>query len=77
MIAIVPPVFEVILVSAVELPTVLLNVVVPVVLRVSEKAPLTDPPKVMSPEVLPESVVLAVSTIGVPLSPSEIVELVA
>ena len=71
LIATVPPEFVVILVSAVVLPTVLLNVVVPELLSVSVKAPLTDPPKV-SPAVPLEMVVFAVSTVGVPLSPMEI-----
>jgi len=77
LIAVVPLAFVVKLVRAELSPTVPESVVVPVVLRVKEKRPLTVPPKVISPDVFPEIVVSAVKTVGVLESPIEIVEFVA
>ena len=77
LIATVPPVFVVKLVKGVDPPITPENVVVPVVLTSSVKAPLIVPPKVIFPDVFPEIVEFAVKTIGVPESPIEIAEFVA
>ena len=62
--------------NAVDPPITPESVVVPVVLSVNAKAPLTVPPKVISPAVFPEMVESAVKTIGVPASPINTVVLV-
>ena len=71
LIATVPPVLVVKLVSGVVPPIIPESVVVPVVLRVKVDAPLTVPPKVI--ELLPAEIVeFPVKTIGVPESPIDI-----
>ena len=73
LIATVPPVFVVKLVKAVDPPITPESVVTPVVLRFNVKAPLTVPPKVMSPAVFPEIIEFAVKLITcAPVVPKEI-----
>ena len=76
LIAVVPLAFVVKLVRAELLPTVPESVVVPVLLSVKEKRPLTVPPKVISPDVFPEIIESVVNTVGVSESPIDIAEFV-
>ena len=69
----VPPVLVVNEVNGVLPPISADNVVVPVVFKVNEYPPFTVPPKLIALDVLPDNIVLAVITMGVPASPKLIV----
>ena len=73
LITVVPLALVVKVVNAVLPPISADNVVVPVVFKVNEYPPLIAPPKVISPAVLPSTIVFAARVIAVSPSPIEIV----